>query len=469
MQNYTEKVKKDDIVMFVNACLACTSQNEFYEDEFSQNVTIEFLHQYLLKNYREIYCQFLTVNINDFNKSLIIFNLLATGKDTNKDSKDKENKLIEQATNSLAKQRVYKLFNKIRKNKINNRRTRAVIKKYLAKQEDISFDVIKYKNKIRPIVKHCHINVDKETADFLFIGWKKTESYKNNLYQNFKKAHYSKEAVYDLPYSIAEGFANKWQIKREIFLEKIMPKMTFSEKYRLQNKYKNLKITGLEIDYYRMSVTKNALYILSLAKEEKLEKLDYFEDIMNKSAQNFIEKKKFNLNKVVAVLDRSYSSSGSTEKKRRPLAIAMATDYILKNSCLDYQSFWTAPTDNTILLEPQGATAIADLILKAICTNPDMIIIVSDGYENAPFNGTRELIRVFSKKLFKPIKFIHLNPVFSAEDYMPKTLSDIIPTFNIRDAEDISFLINFADYAENNTSLKQLEAYLNNQVEKIVQ
>lgn len=468
MEDFSEKVRRDDILTFINACLACTGQSEFYESEYVQTVNIDFLHQYILKNYRNLYADFLAIDINDFNKSTIIFNLLSTGKEINENYKNQENKLIEYGLKTLAPQRVYKLFKKLRDKRVNNRRTRSTIKKYLENKKDISFEAVKYRTKFRKAVKHIHLKTDSETSEFLFKGWKTNHNYENALYQSFKKAHYSKESIYELPFTIAEGLAVKWKIKREIFLEKIIPQMSFTEKYRLQNRYKDLKITDLDINYEKMSITKNALYILSLPESEKHEKLEFLEQIMTSSAKNFINKTNLKFNNVVAILDRSYSSSGSTEKRRRPLAISMAVHYLLKNCSENYKALWTYPTESEVLLNPKGATNIAELLVEAISYQPELIIIVSDGYENAPFEGTKEVMRIFNKKLFSHIKFIHLNPVFSSIDYLPKTISDLIPTLNIRDAENIEFLTNFADYSDNKISLSQLENYFSQKVGKLL-
>ena len=48
--NRVEEVAREDLVMFINACLSCTGQREFYDDAYGQKVSIDFLHQYILGN-----------------------------------------------------------------------------------------------------------------------------------------------------------------------------------------------------------------------------------------------------------------------------------------------------------------------------------------------------------------------------------------------------------------------------------
>ena len=41
------RVAHEDLVIFLNACFACTGQREFYSDGHQQTVLIAFLHDYI--------------------------------------------------------------------------------------------------------------------------------------------------------------------------------------------------------------------------------------------------------------------------------------------------------------------------------------------------------------------------------------------------------------------------------------
>ncbi len=64
-----EQVAREDLVMFINACLSCTGQKEFYDDAYGQQVSIDFLHDYILGNYRLLYARTLAVGINHHDTS----------------------------------------------------------------------------------------------------------------------------------------------------------------------------------------------------------------------------------------------------------------------------------------------------------------------------------------------------------------------------------------------------------------
>ena len=89
-----EQVAREDLVMFVNACFSCTGQREFYNDARGQAVSIEFLHAYILGNYRRLYARTLAAGINHFNQAQIVLNLLATGKQTSPEDRREEGALI---------------------------------------------------------------------------------------------------------------------------------------------------------------------------------------------------------------------------------------------------------------------------------------------------------------------------------------------------------------------------------------
>lgn len=455
---YTEKVQKDDLLMFINACYTCTGQDEFYENEFSQNVSISFFHEYMLVNYRNLYAKFLQTGINHFNMILIIKNLLKTGKNIDKIQRRKEIEIIKKAFDILPPQRVYKIFTSLSEEKINNRSVRYLIKDYILNKRDMYFDAIKYKTKFKASVRHIHLKLSEELNTFLYGDYLKSKGFKNELLEAYRKSHYAREYLYELPFTIAEGLAQKFNIKKETFINNIQDKLTHNERLRLQNSIKDLKNTKIEINPNKLSLTNLTLYILSLPFEERIRDSEKLEEYLKNSIKSI---KMFNLNykKVVAILDRSFSSSGSQEKQRRPLGVALASYYFLKENVKEFYPLWTLEPKNVLSVYPKGATNIAERLIEALEINPDIIFIFSDGFENSPSGAVDEVMRVYEKLKIKTIPIIHFNPVFNSESYEPKKLSERIITLGIRNAEDIPALTEFASFAQGKTSLKELEVF----------
>ena len=246
--------------------------------------------------------------------------------------------------------------------------------------------------------------------------------------------------------------------------------MTAHEKLRLQGSSEKAG-TKVEIDPSRLPLTKLALYILSLPIKTRQQKRDALDQAMQKRVTTVLKRSPIKFGRVCAVLDRSYSSSGSSEKRRRPLGIALAINYLLAGSAQKYQAFWTVTVSDPLLVTPRGQTNLADPLLSALATEPDLIIIISDGWDNDPPAATAELLRVYRSKLDPQNKtsIIHLNPVFNSDNYNLKHLSPLIPTVGIREAEDLLIVLEFARFADGKGTLAELEDYLGDRVKHLLQ
>ena len=123
---------------------------------------------------------------------------------------------------------------------------------------------------------------------------------------------------------------------------------------------------------------------------------------------------------------------------------------------------------------PKVKTGLAEPILDALQWKPDLLVIISDGYENDPPDAAAQVVRVYQEKIAKQNmpEIIHMNPVFDSDHYSPKPLGnsfreapgdmplDPIATTGLRDAEDISTMIGFARFANGTAKLNVLEDYL---------
>lgn len=466
--NQHQQVAREDLVMFINACLSCTGQREFYSDGYGQRVSIDFLHDYILGNYRLLYTRTLAAGINHFNQAEIILKLLATGKHTPAEHRREEGALIATALASLPPQRSWDILQQLRKRGINNRRSRAIARDYLQQRRDINFDAIKYRSKFRAIASHAHLTLPGELGNFLFGQWKQ-RVYQTELFEKFRQAHYSAEAIYQLPFTVAEGLAAKHGIKREVFLSRIQEQMTLNEKLRLQTSANRTEVE-ININLGRLPLTRLALYILSLPLDTRQQQWDIFNQALEKSAALTLRKSPLQLGRVAAVLDCSYSSSGSNEKRRRPLGVALGADYLLKAASQQYQAFWTTPTNDPLLILPRGQTDLATPLLDALDWGADLVVIISDGWENDPPNAAAEILRIYRHHLDPQQKtsIVHCNPVYNPHDFSLHPLSPAVPTVGLRDAEDLPTMLGFARFAQGSASLGELEEYLAERVKQML-
>jgi len=335
----SSEVACEDIVTFINGCFASTGQAELYEQQGSQALSIEFLHEYILFNYRRLYALTLSANINHFNQALIIFNLLRAGAPKAPDERAFEGDLIRSSLHRLPANRAYKLFERLQRRRVNNRRTRAVIRGYFEARKDPAFDAVKYRKRVAGAVAHCHLPLRDEREVFLFKSWR-GKRFQTPLFATFQRARYAQEAIYELPFTVAEGLAQKHKVPRAEFLKKIEPMMTARERARL---IQSATRAGhqLKADLSRSTLTQVALYALSLSSEERAKERARCEEALAAICARALEESPVRLGRTVAILDNSYSSSGSHEKARRPLAVAFAVHQLLSVACPDYLPLWT--------------------------------------------------------------------------------------------------------------------------------
>ena len=473
-----ERIEREDLVMFINACFACTRQDEFYSDRLGQTVSIEFLHEYIRVNYRRLYARTLAAGINHFSQAAIVLNLLAAGAPRARDQRIEEGKLIAATLLRLPANRAFGILRTLAKRKINNRRTRAVVKRFLAARRDPTFDVVKYRTKYRTAAAHSHLKLDGEIGPFLFESNKKQGVFQTRLFETFRQARYSAKALYDLPFTVAEGLAERHGVPRDVFFKNIEKKMTAAERLRFQSAARRTKGAKLNVDLTRAPLTRLALYVLSLSRDERLQRRDELDEALRQAARRAIGVANVKLNRVAAVLDASYSASGSSAKRRRPLAVALAAGYLLSAAAREYRAFWTPPrdragnarADNELLVRACGQTALADPLLDALQWRPDLVVIVSDGFENDPPRAVAEVARVFRARIDPELstEMIHMNPVFDAENYAPRPIGDAIPTVGLRDAEDIPTMLGFARFAIGNSRLAELESYLERRMSEML-
>lgn len=454
-----ERVEREDLVTFVNACFAATGQREHHEAPESA-VSLGFLHAYILGNYRRLYARILGSGINHFSAAEIIVRLLAAGAPEDPGDRREEGELIRAALAKLPPQRALRLLARLRRLRVNNRRARAVARDYLAGRRAPAFDAVKYRKKVRAIAVHAHLRLSDERAQFLFRGWKQRR-YATPLFEAFRAAHFSESAIYQLPFSIAEGFAERAGLDRDRFLRRARPSMTAVELARLESSASRAGLAW-DADLGRLELTKLSLRILALPLESRRAQAERLEAALDQAVKRILGRTPKRLDRVAAVLDRSYSASGSEEKRRRPLGVALAAHRLLGACAKRYSAHWTHPVERDLLLTARGATDLATPLLAALRTEPELVVIVSDGYENAPPLGAAEVARVFRARLDPEHRtsIVHVNPALALGGHAPKGLGPAIPTVGVRGAEDLLTALGFARFADGSEPLRALERHL---------
>ena len=114
------------------------------------------------------------------------------------------------------------------------------------------------------------------------------------------------------------------------------------------------------------------------------------------------------------------------------------------------------------MITARGQTDLATPLLAALETRPDLVVVVSDGFDNDPPGGAGEVCRVFRARLDpeRRTSIVHVNPVFDAPHLGPRPLDRSVPTVGLRDAEDLATVLTFARFADGGLGIAELEDYL---------
>ncbi|MFD4611637.1 hypothetical protein ACFWOT_26835 [Streptomyces sp. NPDC058440] len=460
-----DPIAAEDVLLFVNAAITATGQREFRADAAAQRLSLDFLHAYMLGNYRDLYAGVLALDINDHNAALIVRGLLESAGEATADQRRGEGRLIAGRLALLPPQRVYRLFGALRRSGVNNRRTRALLRDWLAARPDPALDAVKYRNGLKQALRHAHLApADDELGAFLFAPHSRAR-YETPILEAWRRAHYEQAALYELPYTVAEGFAARHGIPRAVFLERIAPRLTRQETLRLQasaRQHGPESARAVTADLSRMPLTRLAGYVLSVPAEERAARREELTGALRAAAGRTAARHRGTWGRVTAVLDDSFSSYGSGVKRRRPLAVALACHYLLEALAGHYTGLWTSGRDDALLAHPVGPTPLGERILDGLETAPERLVIVSDGWDNSPPGLAGEVLRVWRTRLdpARRTGVVHLNPVYDAEDFDVCRLSARVPTAGIRDAEDLPALVEIAQFAEGRTGLADLTAYL---------
>src|SRR5262249_22620153 len=203
------------------------------------------------------------------------------------------------------------------------------------------------------------------------------------ILERWRAAHYARGPIFDLPFTVARGLAARRGVSAEETLRRGEAQMTAGERLRAQGAAAREGVE-IAIDLGAAPLTRVASYALSLPAKEREARRAEVHDALQRAAARALRRSPMALPRVAAGLDRSRSSAGSTEKRRRPLAVALGASYLLRAAAREYRAFWTVATPDEVLVTPYGQTDLATPLLDALDWGAEVVVIVSDGFENDP-------------------------------------------------------------------------------------
>ncbi|MFL1378931.1 MULTISPECIES: hypothetical protein [unclassified Nocardiopsis] len=460
---YTDLLACEDLLLFASAAISSTGQREFHTGVEEQRPSLDFLHDYVHGTLPDLYGLMLALHVNDHNAARIVHTLLSRPRPgADPAVRARENGLIGRRLARMPPQRVYRLFRRLAAERVNNRRTRAVMRAWTARRP-LELDALKYREGLRATARHARVPLPGEVARFLFSGpaARRARPYSAPLLEAHRRAHYAARDLYGLPFTVAEGFAAHHRVPRAVFLEGIAGRTTVTERLRLDRGARRLGLDAPLSDLGSAPLLRLCVYVLGLPVAERRERRAELEAALERAARRTAGPLAGTWPRTAAVLDDSYSSIGSPVRRNRPLALALACHHLLRVLSPDGSSHWLSGRTDALTARPAGPTRLTEAILDALDTGPARVVVVSDGYDDTPPLLSDALL-LWRRRVDpeRSVAVVHLAPVLDAGTLAPFRLSPAVPTIGLHDPAVLPSLVELARFGEGRLGLAELRAHL---------
>ncbi|MEQ8785534.1 MAG: hypothetical protein RIC55_04515 [Pirellulaceae bacterium] len=138
------------------------------------------------------------------------------------------------------------------------------------------------------------------------------------------------------------------------------------------------------------------------------------------------------------LLDVSASMFGHETQARRPISVALALRDLLAETAervtIVTNDGRAAPAAE--LIEPAGDTSLAAGLVALLKREPDVVFVLTDGYENAPAGRFAEVVRAV-RRMGVETPFHQFSPVFAAEARGIRVLSESVAGLPVNKPEAI--------------------------------
>ncbi len=389
-------------------------------------------HDAFLTKDRSLYAALLRLpNLSAKTVMAIIIRLLAVteiavGQAVSNSQKQLEDRLILDILPHLPVNSVLQGFLKLVERRVNNQRTSGWIRAYIFGAPQLESYAVTYRETLRRLIRHAlgapvtqtctHkfllekpdkntkaylqryvLRYAKDTAlvedVFLFIfGKLKTSEF--SLLNAYLAARYDIEAGKGLPFKVLRGIAGTFQpeisqgrLRRLAGREKLKRDVTVQVDGSLVGKIRQYYQSSIDISHVNEAIEAEAAQIIAWDAH------------------------------VYFIMDASASMRGFGHREFNNIAIAMGLLKVFQKRISKTEIAWigATPNDNNAFPEPVGTTSLAPALIKAVQHNPDLIILISDGYENVE-QGDTAMVLAGIEQLGIKIPMLHIIPAFTERE-----------------------------------------------------
>jgi len=244
------------------------------------------------------------------------------------------------------------------------------------------------------------------------------------LFQAFVDAKIDIKAGEKLPTEVLEGIRSMYHpgVKPEDILKvkAASGTMTTGERRTVQ---KRAKAAGVEVKMDPTRYDPVDLYIYAF--ENGADKKVF--DALDTKAEAAAAALPVKYDRVGIVVDGSASMAGDRTQHLRPLAATLALRDMLEKTASQCEVVYCGGVlgEDHRIVRPQGDTSLAEGLLAVLGREPEVVYVLSDGYENAPAGRFQDVL-VAARGVGIKTPVFHMNPVFAAEGGAVRQLCDKI-------------------------------------------
>ncbi|MDM8553389.1 hypothetical protein QUF75_01495 [Desulfococcaceae bacterium HSG7] len=467
---------KDAVITVMNTSGVSTGKGTHYNSKEEEMLARKNAGKALFEMDRGIFMMIHALDgVTDDSKRTAIKALLMNCWDNYGNSvldRDVEMEGVRRLTQSLQANRALNLFVEMRKDRVNNTRTKKrLILPFLLNHPSLDWWAVKYRRKLRLALEHAW---DKRTAGVIksVIGRERTadenrglreriDRHLNNsvdrnwvyecisfilgndgeytlpLFKAFKAAKTDIAKGKTLPPEVLEGIRSTYHksVSQKTILKLTRnTSMTEKKKALVQRKAKK---ENVKIAFNPMARTATELYVLAYAEGMT----DAIWNALMKKARSGAQQLPVRFGKIGILVDDSFSMTGALTQKMRPMAIALAMKDVLIN--IGETFVIRTASGRRInradpLPKPKGSTDLALALVELLETGADAVFILSDGYENAPSGRVNEVMELLNR-IGAQTPVYHICPVVGSESGQGlRNLSDRIPCMPVSNPQGLA-------------------------------
>lgn len=461
---------------FLDSVATATGRGTFYNSREEQNAAVEAAHCDLFDIDRDVYTAALMLpGVTDYSRQLGVRRLLQTTRDGGILPAEFEAAAMTQLVRGLPTQRMLKLFGMLRRERVNNARTRRLILSEILGSAGLEFWAVKYREKLRVALTHAW---GRRTASILRNllakpAEERTEKQAQIVRQNVTRfvsddvvarpnvidktvqcvrfvlgdeegatldrlaAYRDAKSAFDrgavLPPETMEGLRSRYHKDRtnaEV-LELTKSQLTTGQKIAVQRKAEQ---SGVEVDFDPAKHDAVRLYVYAF----EMGMTDAIRQALRDKAETAAAKLPVQFERVGVLIDSSQSMIGHDTQARRPIATALALRDLLSATADESVAITSdgRAIDSYEMVEPVGDTSLAAGLIQVLKSQPDVVFVLSDGYENAPAGRFGETVAAV-RRIGIQIPIHQFTPVFAAESQGVRTLSESVVAMPVSKPEAI--------------------------------